>query len=270
VLSLELQNPIDIVILRSPVVLHLVETDTGTSVLSVTPPSMHGLPGGGDSSSDEAPKFVAVFRCQSQEKRIVLNLRTNEGEHGELQITVVAMAGSTDSSGKQSKAAKTLKYDLRALSLNVKVHALSDEELKRPKNRLTYAGTMSVTVMHEWVQTIFPDVPPRLDEDCSEQSYFFRNSFTGAVTTCNFRKGEIAFTSENASTIAIIKENITRLANYRRLTIAESLNTEAGSVGCFLGLIRSKLQHQLSLSRKMQLVDAIQEIRWVAVEGLIV
>lgn len=164
--------------------------------------------------------------------------------------------------GSTPKVAKTLKYDLKPLSLNSKIHRLSEEEAARPKNKIKYAGNMPVSVVHEWVQSIFPDVPPRLGEDSNEQSfsYWFKNNFTGAVTSCEFRKNEINFASENASTIAIIKENITRLANYRRTNVEESMSTSEGSIASFLGLIRVKLEHQLSLTRKMQLVDAIQEI----------
>eukprot|EP01036_Dinobryon_divergens_P032272 gene32272-41825_t len=112
--------------------------------------------------------------CQSQEKRIILTLRTNEGEYGDLMMAVI----------------------------------------------------------HEWISAIFPDVPPRLDDSTTEQRYFFRNTFTGATT----------------------------ISNYRRVALEEFLTTHEASVPTFLALIREKLEHQLSLTRKMQLVDAVQEI----------
>eukprot|EP01035_Chromulina_nebulosa_P027911 gene27911-36771_t len=94
---------------------------------------------------------------------------------------------------------------------------------------------VQMAVIHEWISAIFPDVPPRLDDSTTEQR-------------------------ENASTIAIVKENVTRLANYRRVALEEFLTTHEASVPTFLALIREKLEHQLSLTRKMQLVDAVQEI----------
>jgi hypothetical protein len=53
------------------------------------------------------------------------------------------------------------------------------------------AGTVQLTTLHEWVQAIFPDVPPRLDEGVLDQIYYFRNSFTGATTTAEFRQNEV-------------------------------------------------------------------------------
>lgn len=143
VLTIELQTPIDLIILRSPVVLELVETDTGTSVLSITPPHLQQLQDGGGGSSGTGAggggadgakdgKFVAVFRCQAKEKRIMLNLRTNEGEFGDLVVTIVSDA--------TPKAAKIVKYDLKPLSLNQKVHELDGEQMGRPRNRMRYTG----------------------------------------------------------------------------------------------------------------------------------
>lgn len=50
-----------------------------------------------------------------------------------------------------------------------------------------------MSTLHEWAQAIFPDVPLRLDEAAAEQRYFFRNTFTGAFTICEFRKNEVCF-----------------------------------------------------------------------------
>jgi hypothetical protein len=43
ILTIELQIPIDLIILRSPVVLDLLESDAGSSVLSITPPYLQQL-----------------------------------------------------------------------------------------------------------------------------------------------------------------------------------------------------------------------------------
>lgn len=129
VLTIELQMPIDLIIIRSPVVLDLVETDAGNSVLSVTPPHLQQPTAPGEES---AGKFVAVFRCQSQEKRLSLTLRTNEGEYGDMMITIVATG--------VPKAAKIIKYELKPLSLHAKLHTLSSDELQKPRNKVRYTG----------------------------------------------------------------------------------------------------------------------------------
>jgi hypothetical protein len=100
-------------------------------------------------------------------------------------------------------------------------------------------GSLTITSIHEWIQALFPDIPSRIDENAVDQRYFFRNSFTGAVAICEFRKNEIIVESESASTIAIAKETITRLANYRRVTLDEFVNANDSSVISFLGLVSS-------------------------------
>lgn len=127
VLQIELQSPIDLIILQCPVILDLVDTEhTGNAVLSVTPPHLQP-------ATDAAQaKYVAVFRCQSAERRISLTLRTNEGEYGDLNITIVAAT--------TPKAAKVIKYELKPLSLHTKIHRPTDEELARPRNRIRYTG----------------------------------------------------------------------------------------------------------------------------------
>jgi Bardet-Biedl syndrome 7 protein len=131
VLTIELQMPIDLIILRSPVVLDLVETDTGSSVLSLSPSSI--LPS--DGNNNEA-KYVAVFRCQSNERRITLTLRSNEGEYGDLVITIIAAVNP--------KVGKIIKYELKPLSLHSKVHVLTNEELARSRNRIRYSGKVII------------------------------------------------------------------------------------------------------------------------------
>jgi hypothetical protein len=93
---------------------------------------------------------------------------------------------------------------------------------------------------------------------------------------------QIIVSSESASAVAIAKETITRLATFRRTMLEESINANEDAVVSFLNLvtfssavlyghavmylicyvyqIRQRLEYQLSLARKMDLLDAIQEI----------
>ena len=197
--------------------------------------------------------FCVVHRCQSQERRISITLRTTEGEYGDLLVTVVAALSPT-------KAAKLLKFTLKPLSLHHKVHVLTETDLARPRNRIQFSGNVPLTTLHDWAQSILPEVPPHIPDDATEEKCYYKNAFTGACTLCEYRRDEIIFESESASTIVIVKENITRMANYRRVKLEERLTAEGLSVVSFLGLIRPKLDHQLSLARKNELVDAVQEI----------
>lgn len=280
-LTVELQVAIDLVLIRSPVLLDLVEAEVGSSTIAVTNQtdinSMTGL-GGVAGSDAAAPKFFASFRCQGSEKRLRLHLRSTEGEYGDMDITVVtagaAAAASSGGSGSASpanmlsaaKSAKTIKFALKPLSLHSRINFLAEEERRRPKHRLQFTGTtMTLPTISTWLQALLPDVPHKLvdDEDSGTGGggrLYFRNVFTMAVAAVEFRARELVFECECASTVAIVKENITRLATYHRVNIAESLDLKDEAIESFLGLLRDKLSHQISLAKSMAVMEAIQEI----------
>lgn len=52
-------------------------------------------------------------------------------------------------------------------------------------------GPVQLATIHEWIQSIFPEVPPRMDENSMSQVYFFRNTFTTATCIVEFRKNEV-------------------------------------------------------------------------------
>ena len=112
----------------------------------------------------------------------------------------------------------------------------------------------------EWIETILPNVPQRFSEDESNCRLWYKNAFTDATMLCSFKRNELQIESESASTITIFKENITRLANFRRIQIDEKMSPINDGIVFFLSLIRPKLEYQLSLTRKMQLASALQEI----------
>jgi Bardet-Biedl syndrome 7 protein len=262
-LTIEIQSAIDLVIIRSPVHIELIDADVGSAVVSITPESLICA----DESKDGKPEycFIATYRLQHQEKRLSVLVRTMEGEFGELQATVV--------SAQTPKAAKVIRYSLQPLSLHTRVHAFEDEEDQRPRNSIKFVGSVSLAIFHEWVGALLPGVPSRIDENSIGEEYYFQSVYSGAVTICYMKKNELTFESESVSTIAIIKENILRYAIHRRIELSDTTSCNPDTIGSFLSLIREKLEYQLSLTRKMELIDAIQEItlqepdtRWLSVE----
>lgn len=155
ILSVELQTPIDLVIISSAVPLNVVESDIGTSALSIITPFQPSIRDqnnrnesnsiiSSSSSADRDDKFIAVLRMD-QERRVSLSLRTNEGESGDLNITVV-----TDIGG--AKAAKSIKYEIKPLSLHSRIYSLEKEEQNRPKNVVIFQGNIQLDVGHDWVR----------------------------------------------------------------------------------------------------------------------
>jgi hypothetical protein len=142
-LSIEVQAPIDMVVVRSPVVLDLTDgpahaalSGSGGAIISATPPSMlEPL-----STPDNPCRFLAAVRVATpQERRVSLFLRPTEGESGDLLLTIVT-AGSP-------KLVKMLKFPLRPLSLNVRVHMLTEAELARPRHRVKFSGALLLLLL---------------------------------------------------------------------------------------------------------------------------
>lgn len=158
-----------------------------------------------------------------------------------------------------------LPFPLLSLSLGIvriEVDDYSDVYFLTPRSDCAVCslGNISTGTAYEWISAIFPDVPPRLDEEIGEQRFFFRNTFTLGTAIAEIRRNEIIVESESASVIAIAKENLTRMANYRRTAVEESITPSNAAVQCFFSLLADKLHYQQSLERKVQLVDAIHEL----------
>ena len=115
-------------------------------------------------------------------------------------------------------------------------------------------------MLHEWISVLFPDLPPNIDEAEATEELRFRNAYTSAITLATLRKGELEIESESASTIAIVRKTITDQANYRRVHVSETLRMAPEAIGSFLSLLRSRLEYQLSLSRKHELLDTLTDI----------
>ena len=126
------------VVVRSPVVLDLTDgpahaalSNASGAVISITPPSM--LESLSLSTPDNPCRFLAAVRAATpQERRLALFLRPNEGESGDLILTVVTASNP--------KMAKMVKFPLRPLSLHVRVHIITDAEAKRPRHRVKFSG----------------------------------------------------------------------------------------------------------------------------------
>lgn len=133
-LSIEVQAPLDMVILRSPIVLDLTDNkadgaDNSSAVISITPARLLS-----PLSTEENPcRFLAAIRASTAaERRLSISLRPLEGESGDLILTIVT--------GTSPKMAKMVRFPLKPLSLHHRIHALTQEEEARPKNKVKFTG----------------------------------------------------------------------------------------------------------------------------------
>lgn len=236
-LSLEIPMPIDVVALQSPVPVDLLDVDTSECIVSRTPPDR-----------DNGNALLATYRCQESMNRITISLRTVEGQFGELQAMVIAKMAP--------KTAQIVRMQIKPLSLHHRLHGDVDD---RPMNRLRLAGGFTLGQMHEWVANCLPDVPSRVTED--EVRMVFRNVFLGTQLSATYKKGEAVFLSDSVSTIAILKEVITKAATSRKVRVELSFEIKDETIPHFLRLIDPKLSYTLSLARKVEIVEALREIR---------
>ena len=112
----------------------------------------------------------------------------------------------------------------------------------------------------EWLQSALPDVAFNLGEGASTEVVHFKNCHSQAVAKCRMERNTIVFESQSPSTVAVFKEAITRQATFRRTALNEATKASPEAVRGFLSLFRENLSYQLSLAKKVAVVDAVKEV----------
>lgn len=238
--SIEIPVNIQSVILHSAVPIDLLENDKNHAIVSKSPP---------DPANNT--HFLATYRCLEQTHRLEFNIRTIEGQFGDLEATVVTDA--------QPRAAQCVKFYVKPLSLHHRVNDVSDDELKKPTNTLQFSGAFTLVQIHEWVSMCLPEVPGRLQDD--EVQMFYKNTFLGNLLICRYRKGEATFSSPSVSVIAILKEVITKEATTRKVTLNMALDVKKETVPVMLGFLKPLLDAKHALASQVKLIEGIKELQ---------
>eukprot|EP00759_Apiculatamorpha_spiralis_P033810 PhF_6_TR35006/c0_g4_i1/m.50926/K16749/BBS7; Bardet-Biedl syndrome 7 protein len=237
-LSLELNTPVECVVVQSDVDLELLETDL-PAILSTTPP---------DPTSMKNTKLLAMYRLSETSHRFQLRVRALEGQLGTLRVFVIPTT--------QPKTAQLRTYTIKPLSLH---HRLTEiPPLNVPMNVLKLTGTFTVNDMHAWVSIVLPEVPEAIQGD--EVNLSFVSTFQQTILTCVYRKGEATFSSNNLTSLCILKEVATREATQRKIQIKISFDFKPESCQNVLDLLHEKMFYQHSLMERVRLIQALQEI----------
>lgn len=85
-------------------------------------------------------------------------------------------------------------------------------------NTLTLRGNFSQGEVHNWISNCLPEVPGRINSS-DENVLVFKNVFLDTFLECKYSKGEAEFRSDNISTIAILKNFVTKEATKRHIKI---------------------------------------------------
>uniref|UniRef100_A0A8C3G0S7 Bardet-Biedl syndrome 7 protein homolog n=1 Tax=Cyclopterus lumpus TaxID=8103 RepID=A0A8C3G0S7_CYCLU len=238
-LTLEVQTAIDNLLLQSDVPIDLLDVDKNSAVVSF-------------SECDSEPNgnfLLATYRCQANTTRLELRVRSIEGQYGTLQAYITPRL--------QPKTCQVRQYQIKPLSLHQRTHSIDQE---RPMNRLSLVGQFSFAEIHSWVVFCLPEVPEKTPAGESI-TFYFHNTFLGTQLEATYCKGEGHFKSDNVSTISILSDVLSKEATKRKMNLNISYDINDDSVSHTLKMIHPKLEYQLLLARKVQLIDALKELQ---------
>uniref|UniRef100_A0A671W8M7 Bardet-Biedl syndrome 7 protein homolog n=1 Tax=Sparus aurata TaxID=8175 RepID=A0A671W8M7_SPAAU len=193
--------------------------------------------------------LLATYRCQANTTRLELKVRSIEGQYGTLQAYVTPRL--------QPKTCQVRQYQIKPLSLHQRTHSIDQD---RPMNRLSLVGQFSFAEIHSWVVFCLPEVPEKTPAGESI-TFYFHNTFLGTHLEATYCKGEGHFRSDNISTISILSDVLSKEATKRKINLNISYDIDDDSVSHTLKMIHPKLEYQLLLARKVQLIDALKELQ---------
>ncbi|XP_030047637.1 BBSome complex member BBS7 [Microcaecilia unicolor] len=238
-LILEVQTAIDNVLVQSDVPVDLLDVDKNSAVVSFS----------GCDSEPNGNFLLATYRCQANTTRLELKIRSIEGQYGTLQAYITPRI--------QPKTCQVRQYQIKPLSLHQRTHVIEHD---RPMNTLTLTGQFSFGEVHSWVVFCMPEVPEKTPVGESV-TFYFQNTFLDTQLECTYRKGEGVFKSDNISTISILKDVLSKEATKKKINLNISYDINEDSVKHTLKMIHPKLEHQLLLAKKVQLIDALKELQ---------
>ncbi|XP_061189104.1 Bardet-Biedl syndrome 7 protein homolog isoform X3 [Saccostrea echinata] len=245
-LSLELQLPIDNVLLQSDVPIDLLDVEKNSAVVSYSA-----------CNPEEGNFLLATYRCQANTTRLELKIRSIEGQYGTLQAYITPRV--------QPKTCQVKQYQIKPLSLHQRTHVFDDT---RPLNTIKLSGPFSLAEVHSWVCFCLPELPERTPPgDCI--TFHFVSTFLDTQLECVYsgsnakvtKKGEAIFRSDNISTISILKDVLTKEATKKKISLNITYEINEDSIPYTLNLIHPKLEYQLLLAKKVQLIDALKELQ---------
>jgi len=264
-LSIECQQPIDIVCIRGDVATDLFESDqSGGVILS-------------RSEGDPNNPLLATYRFQEPSSRFDIKMRTTEStiftSNSSMPETGVMMnqPGSTNASNSvhgtlsvfvltksEPKVARMVTIPIKPLSLHHRISSKDRPYKNAPMIELVFSGDFSANDIHSWIGMCVDDFPrPRENGKMKE---LYKSTFLDTILEIHASKSEAIFRSDSASTICIIRDVLSRQATSRKILINMKVNPAPASYVHFLNLISRRLEYQHTLATHVQLLDPLKEL----------
>ncbi|KOC67903.1 Bardet-Biedl syndrome 7 protein [Habropoda laboriosa] len=241
-LSVELDTPIDNILIQSDTPIKLLDVESNSAVLSLSA-----------CNPKEGNFVLATYRCQVNTSHLEMRLRTIEGQPGTLQIYVTSQV--------QPKCCRKISIPICALSLHVRQYEDENTESHNggPFNELKLVGSFTVAEMHAWLFFALPDVPERPHLEEGEASLTYISSFIGTLLKCKYKKGSAIFLGENVSSIIILRDILTREATKRKIKLDVFCNVAESSISRVLELVLPQLNAAHDLIIKVKILNALEE-----------
>ncbi|XP_054006899.1 Bardet-Biedl syndrome 7 protein-like isoform X2 [Hylaeus anthracinus] len=240
-LSIELDTPIDNILVQSDTPIKLLDVESNSAVVSLSACNFR-----------EGNFLLATYRCQVNTNHLEMKLRTIEGQPGTLQIYVTSQV--------QPKCCRRILIPIYALSLHVRQHEDNGTEFSgKSFNELKLNGCFTVAEMHAWLSLALPDVPERPHLEEGEATLTYVSSFVGTILKCTYKKGNAIFLGENISSIIILRDILTREATKRKIKLDVFCDVAERSISRVLELILPRMNTVHELITKVRILNALEE-----------
>eukprot|EP00474_Spongospora_subterranea_P006708 CRZ07166.1 hypothetical protein [Spongospora subterranea] len=232
VLSIEIEMPIDVIGFKATVPVMIMSS---SAIIDLSP-------------SDNKSCSLASFRCVDSCNRISITLRLLEGHTGEISLCIIPKL--------YPKTSQTVVIPVKPLSLHEKLPILPTTQF--PLCSIEFKGAFNLSQIHSWIVTILPEMSSQIQ---SSGHIFYRNVYLGTYVICQYEKGLATFTSDNCSTISIVREAISKEATNSKVQFAISMKLTTGSIMSLVERIRPKLETYTELVKKQAKIHALKEIQ---------
>lgn len=196
VLSIEIPAAIEHILIQCDVPIEFQDVEKNTAVVSFS-----------ECDISEGNHILATYRCQMNTNRVDLKFRTIEGQYGALQVYITPNI--------QPKCCQLRTYLIRPLSLHMIVQSFDE---KRPLNKLLLKGNFSQGEMHQWITNCISEMPEKM-LNMDDGMLVFKNVFVGTFLTCRYSRGGAEFGTDNISTMAILKDFLTKEATKKHIKL---------------------------------------------------
>jgi len=194
--------------------------------------------------------FLVTMRPEKESNRLEVKMRTTEGQSGELECLVFQ---------KDCGVCQSFYLPIKALSLHERVSDFKEDPEKVQMSQINMKGSFAKTDINAWLSVCLLDVPQRVDDE--DSTLIFRSVFSGSHLICKYNKGFATCKSDSITTLAILKDCISREAAQRKINVdvSSALNDECSFK--LLELLHPKILKLHNLKQQVEVLEALKELK---------